>query len=126
MTRCPCRKKSEPIAYETCCGRFHRGQVPETAEALMRSRYTAYATHNARYLLETWHPTTRPAAIDVDDGLEWYMLKIVGHTEIGTTATVTFSARSRLKGSTHDLRETSRFVRENGRWYYVEGMFADA
>jgi SEC-C motif domain protein len=121
--RCPCRKKSETTAYGACCGRFHAGlAVPETAEQLMRSRYAAFATRNARYLLDTWHVSRRPERFEFEGGVEWYMLKVHAHTAQGDTATVAFSARSRLRNRTHELRETSRFVREDGRWFYVDGL----
>lgn len=122
--RCPCRKASEAVTYESCCGRYHAGEPAPTAEALMRSRYTAYALDLVPYLLATWHVSTRPKVLQQEPGLVWYMLKITGATEAGDTATVTFSARSRLLGHTHVLTETSRFVREGGRWFYVDGAFA--
>jgi SEC-C motif domain protein len=120
--RCPCRKKTEAVTYGACCGRYHHGAVPVTPEALMRSRYTAFSLHNAPYLLSTWHPSTRPATIDFEAGRDWYMLKIIAAAETGDTGTVSFAARSRLGGRTWTLEEVSRFIRENGRWYYVEGL----
>jgi SEC-C motif domain protein len=124
--RCPCRKASDATTYEDCCGRHHSGkaQAP-TAEALMRSRYSAFAMRNTPYLLATWHPTRRPKDFALDDGLEWYMLKILHSTEDGDDAVVEFNARSRLRGHTHVLHERSRFRRENGRWYYLNGEFPD-
>jgi SEC-C motif domain protein len=120
--RCPCRKKSETLAYAACCGRYHRGAVAPTPEALMRSRYAAFANHDAAYLLATWHPSTRPATIEFEAGRDWYMLKIIAAAEMGDTGTVSFLARSRLAGRTWALEEVSRFVRDKGRWYYVQGL----
>lgn len=120
--RCPCRKMSETVTYAVCCGRFHAGMAAPTAEALMRSRYTAFSLHNRPYLLETWHPLSRPATLEFEEGREWYMLKINAAHENGDTATVSFTARSRMGGRTWPLEEISRFVREHGRWYYVDGI----
>jgi len=120
--RCPCRKKSEATTYADCCEPFHRGQQPATtAETLMRSRYSAFALKNAEYLLATWHPSTRPARIDFAPGEEWVQLRVLAAHEDGDEAKVEFIARWRRGGSIDSLREVSRFVREGGRWLYVEG-----
>ena len=121
--RCPCRKPSESTTYEACCGRCHAGlALALTAEALMRSRYSAFAMRNERYLLETWHARTRPVKLENEPGRDWYMLKIIAARESGDTATVEFIARSRMGGRTHALHEVSRFVREKGRWVYLDGV----
>lgn len=120
--RCPCRKKSETRAMADCCEPFIAGRAtPPTAETLMRSRYTAYVQRKADYLLATWHPSTRPKAIDFFANQEWLQLKIIATSQEGDRATVAFEARSRIGGATHVLAETSRFMRENGRWFYVDG-----
>jgi SEC-C motif-containing protein len=120
--RCPCRKKSETTAYEACCKPYHDALRPApTAETLMRSRYAAFAVRNAAYLQQTWHPSTRPAHLDFTPGQEWLSLKIEAAQEAGDEGTVTFTARSRIGGASHVLRETSRFVREDGQWLYVDG-----
>jgi SEC-C motif domain protein len=121
--RCPCRKKSATIAFDNCCARYHRGDaVAPTAEALMRSRYAAFALGNAAYLSATWHPSTRPAQFQLAADQTWLGLRVTGTTEDGSAATVTFAARSLISGRAHVLAETSRFVREQGRWYYVDGL----
>lgn len=121
--RCPCRKKSETTAYAACCEPFHKGVRPApTAEALMRSRYSAFAMRNAAYLRATWHPSTRKESIIFNQGEEWIGLQIGATTSDGDTATVFFTARSRIGGRTHILSEVSRFRREFGRWYYVDGV----
>ena len=120
--RCPCRKKSETIAYAACCEPLHAGLHPAaTAEALMRSRYSAFALGNETYLVATWHPSTRPPRVDIDPRQEWQHLRIVATRTDGDRATVEFLARSRIGGTTRVLHEVSRFVRENGRWLYVDG-----
>jgi len=112
--RCPC---GTGLPYPECCGRFHAGEPAPTAEALMRSRFSAFAVGDAAYLLATWHPSTRPADLELDDA-RWYRLDILGRSRGGpldTTGTVEFEAFHR-GGS---QREHSAFVREAGRWYYV-------
>ncbi len=89
----------------------------------MRSRYSAYVLGLADYLLATWHPSTRPAAIAPDPpGLRWLGLELRRHApQDADHATVEFVARSKLGGRAHRLHETSRFVREGGRWFYLDG-----
>ena len=124
---CPCRLPATAPAYAACCGRYHAGalalQAPDT-EALMRSRYSAYVLGLADYVLQTWHPSTRPESLEPDPpGLRWLGLQIKSRTSIDAThASVEFVARSKLGGRAHRLHETSRFVCENGRWYYLDGI----
>lgn len=116
-------------AYANCCGRWHSGEPPPDAEALMRSRYSAYALGRVDYLLATWHPTTRPQTLELDPPgtRTWLGLAVRGHWPVDDThAEVEFIARSRLGGgSAQRLHERSRFVREDGRWYYVDGDMLD-
>lgn len=120
---CPC---GQPACYADCCGRWHDGpqrlQAPD-AETLMRSRYCAYVKGLADYLLQTWHPSTRPATLSLHEpGLRWLGLQVRRHVRLDTDhATVEFVARSKLAGRAHRLHETSRFVREGGRWTYLDG-----
>jgi hypothetical protein len=65
---CPCGLGDD---YESCCGRFHAGAPAPTAEALMRSRYSAFAVGDAGYLLRTWHPAGRPQNLSLDPALRW-------------------------------------------------------
>ena len=125
---CPC---GLPQAYEACCGRWHGGllhlQAPD-APTLMRSRYSAYVRGLRDYVLDTWHPRTRPAAIDsVPPGLRWLGLE-VRRVEVASDdhATVEFVARSKLGGRAHRLHETSRFERVDGHWFYVDGAVRSA
>jgi SEC-C motif-containing protein len=89
----------------------------------MRSRYCAYVLGLRDYLLETWHPSTRPATLDADPGgTKWLGLEVRAHRRLSDDrATVEFVARSRVGGRGLRLHETSRFVREAGRWLYVDG-----
>jgi SEC-C motif domain protein len=123
--RCPCRKKTETTTYADCCEVYHSGQAAApTAEALMRSRYAAFSLENAPYLLATWHASTRPSHLNFVDGQVFQQLKVLAATTEGDRATVAFVARSRVGGTNHVLEEVSRFVREGGRWYYIDGLQA--
>jgi SEC-C motif-containing protein len=112
--------------YLACCGRWHVGEqylcAPD-AERLMRSRYSAYVLGLNDYLLDTWHPSTRPASlVPAEPGLRWMGLEVRRSTATGPDhARVEFVARSKRGGRAHRLHEISRFVREGGRWYYVDG-----
>lgn len=121
---CPC---GTGAAYAACCGRYHDGgalplQAP-TAEALMRSRYSAYVLGLTDYVLATWHASTRPAVLAADPpALKWLGLDVRAHAlQDATHATVEFVARSKWGGRAQRLHETSRFVAEDGRWFYVDG-----
>lgn len=89
----------------------------------MRSRYSAYVLKLEDYLLATWHPTTRPSELDLAaDGTKWLGLEVRQHQQQDDShATVEFVARYRIAGRGHRLHELSRFVREDGRWYYLDG-----
>ena len=91
----------------------------------MRSRYCAYALGLASYLLDTWHASTRPAELELDPGAtKWIGLQILASALLDEThGTVEFVARCRIGGRAERMHENSRFVRENGRWYYVDGDF---
>jgi len=122
LAACPCAS-GKP--YAACCGRLHcGGEIAPNAEALMRSRYSAYVLGLADYLLASWHSSTRPASMDLaeDDGTKWLGLEIKrSQQQDETHATVEFVARSRLAGRGRRLHEISRFVCEDGRWFYVDG-----
>jgi SEC-C motif domain protein len=117
---CPCGNG----AYASCCGALHAGATAPDALALMRSRYSAYVLRLADYLLATWHPSTRPASLTfAGDATRWLGLDVKRHAVIDTEhAHVEFIARHRTGGGrAQRLHETSRFVREDGRWSYVDG-----
>ena len=119
---CPCGNLH---AYAQCCGRWHAGpshlRAPD-ALTLMRSRYSAFVLGYADYLLDTWHPSTRPADIGFEPGLRWLGLQIRQHQVIDDDrATVEFVARSKLGGRAHRLHEISRFLREDRHWFYISG-----
>jgi SEC-C motif-containing protein len=98
------------------------GEPAPDAEALMRSRYTAFVLKDAAHLLATWHPDTRPPRIDFDAGTKWLGLQVRDHRVTGEgSAEVEFVARWRVGGRAVRLHERSRFVREAGRWLYIDG-----
>lgn len=119
---CPC---GSGLDYPLCCGPLHDGVPAATAEALMRSRYSAFVKRDAGYLLATWHPSRRPPALDLDDPQQWLGLEVRGTAAGGPdddTGTVEFVARYKDRGRAGRLHESSRFVREDGRWYYLDGL----
>ena len=89
----------------------------------MRSRYTAFVLERADYLQATWYASTRPTALDFEPGTRWLGLDVRSHRVLDAEhAEVEFVARQRsASGKAHRLHERSRFVRESGRWYYVDG-----
>ncbi|WP_104133121.1 YchJ family protein [Cryobacterium sp. M91] len=123
--RCPCLSGD---TYSACCGRFHAGAaVPSTAQWLMRSRYSAFALGHAQYLLDTWHPLTKPSSLELDPSLTWRRLDIL-RTESGgmldSDGVVEFTAHYRQDGIPGQQHEVSRFQKVTGRWYYLDGESA--
>ncbi len=122
LSHCPC---GSGFIYTTCCGQYlSQSDIPHHAEALMRSRYTAYTLEREDYLLATWHPSTRPDALSFasESQRRWLGLTVKCHEQLSVDqATVEFVARFKIGGRAHRLHEISRFVRENGQWFYVDG-----
>ncbi|MBT2774138.1 SEC-C domain-containing protein [Halomonas sp. ISL-60] len=121
--RCPCGSQ---LTLDKCCGRHHHGEPAPTPEALMRSRYAAFVLGLNDYLLATWHPTTRPVELAPDPETEWKSLSIVGaKPPLDNTGYVHFNAcfygRGRAQKGWHVLAEVSRFVKEQQRWWYIDG-----
>lgn len=120
-TPCPC-ESGKP--YKACCDLLHKGFAASTAEALMRSRYTAFVLVLEDYLLKTWHPDTRPTQLNLaeDPPTKWLGLQIK-HTEntSETTAVVEFVARYKITGKAERLHEKSQFELVDGHWYYLSG-----
>jgi SEC-C motif-containing protein len=90
----------------------------------MASRFTAFAIGDADYLLATWHPSTRPADLVPDDAVRWVRLEVIDTADGGpfdTTGAVEFRAYYRAPGGQGVLHERSNFLREDGRWLYVNG-----
>lgn len=122
MSACPCGSGK---AVADCCGRLiEKCEAAATAEALMRSRYTAYTLGNGTYLLDTWHASTRPASLTLDEqpAPKWTGLEVLRHEQPDDAhAIVEFVARYKVNGRACKLQETSRFVKEDGRWVYLDG-----
>jgi len=123
---CPC-DSGRP--YAACCGPWHAGlnvggHAP-TPEALMRSRYSAFVLGLVDYLLATWHPSTRPAELELSP-VKWLGLEVRRAAAEDDAGVVEFVARSRAGGRAQRMHETSRFVRLNGRWYYLDDQMAES
>lgn len=120
---CPC---GAGAPYAQCCGRFLDGaHLPQDAETLMRSRYSAFVLHRRDYLLATWHPRTRPDSLNLEETPQprWLGLHIKKHATFPPhAASVEFAARYKIGGRAFRMHEVSQFVREDGRWFYVEGV----
>jgi SEC-C motif-containing protein len=119
---CPC---GDPAGYDAHCGRFHRGELrAPTAEALMRSRFSAFAVEDAAYLLATWHPATRPARVRFVPGQRWTRLEVLATTGgdlLDAEGTVEFRAHHERHGRAGVLHEHSRFVRaDDAAWLYAD------
>ena len=138
---CPCGGPS----LAACCGPYIDGSaIAPTAEALMRSRYTAYTQGNEAYLRASWHASTLPSEpiVSKDEKLHWLGLEVKSALRLRQRKaespdrdaapdrdTVEFVARCKVNGRAQRLHEVSNFVREQGadglRWYYVDGSFPE-
>jgi SEC-C motif-containing protein len=120
---CPCGLGD---SYQACCGQFHLGvTAAPTAERLMRSRYAAFALKDPEYLMRTWHSRTRPDRVDFDPDQRWSRLEILaasGGGMLEPTGTVEFVAHYVRRDGPGTQHEVSRFVREAGRWVYLDAQ----
>jgi SEC-C motif-containing protein len=118
---CPCESGQ---TYADCCAVWHNGLQKSahapTPESLMRSRYSAYALGMIDYLLATWHPSTAPGELELQP-VKWLGLEVRHAQTTGDAGVVEFIARYRDNGRGMRLHEISRFVRESGRWTYIDG-----
>lgn len=124
---CPCGSAQD---YSLCCQRYLSGaELAPSPSHLMRSRYTAFVMKDAEYLIKTWHPDCHPA-----DFREEIVTSLAGDTEwLGLTVFaadngnqpnegyVSFVARFREQNKNGAIIERSRFLKENGQWYYIDG-----
>jgi SEC-C motif-containing protein len=119
---CPCQSGAD---YADCCSRYlNAGCVPQTAEQLMRSRYTGFVVCDEPYLLATWHADTRPSQVRLNDQQRWLGLSIRATQAGGADdafGTVEFVARFKVAGKGVRLHEISRFEKIDERWYYLDG-----
>ncbi len=126
MTRdqlCPCQ--SGKLSTECCQPHLISNKNAQTALALMRSRFVAYTTKNVSYLLKTWHSSTRPATINTATIPDWQKLEIICTNKGGEKdkkGSVEFKAYGVVNNTVQVLHEKSRFVKESGSWFYVDGI----
>lgn len=121
IAACPCGGAD----YAQCCKPFHHGTPAPDAERLMRSRYSAYVLGEMHYVHDTWHASTRPPQEELvhETDMRWLGLEVKKFSAASDEATVEFVARSKIAGRAQRLHEVSRFVREDGRWFYIDGVF---
>ncbi|HIE90251.1 MAG: YchJ family metal-binding protein [Methylophilaceae bacterium] len=120
IAKCPCQS-GKP--YQDCCQPGHQDTPAINAEALMRSRYSAYVLGLEQYLLDTWHPDTRPTSLSLSEesATQWLGLSIKRFEETSRTAAIVeFVARFKVSGRADRLHEVSRFTLTD-RWYYLSG-----
>ena len=119
---CPC---GSGRALAECCGPVLEQSCPAaTAEALMRSRFTAFAVGDLDHLERSWAPETRPGKIRLDPTRRWTRLEIlslVEGRELAATGVVEFRAHYDVGGIAGEVHERSTFRRDHGRWVYVGG-----
>jgi len=115
---CPC---GSGLSYAACCQPLHQGGAAASPEALMRSRYCAFVLRLDDYLLRSWHPSIRPAQLDLQDSPDWKALQVLQAREQVDAGQVHFRAIYRADRDWGFLEEESGFVREAGHWYYLSG-----
>lgn len=109
------------LAYSECCGPLHQGTPAAHPEALMRSRYSAFVLGLGDYLLQTWHPSTRPTELKLEGSPQWSSLQVLSAGTRGDAGQVHFRATYRSGKGWGYLEEVSDFSKEAGRWYYRAG-----
>lgn len=111
-------------AFSSCCQPFLlQEKTPETAEQLMRSRYSAFVTENQAYLLQSWAKGKHPQSISFDPATKWLGLKVIrckNGLATDNEGWVEFVARYKIGGKAERIEELSHFIKENDKWVYVE------
>lgn len=122
---CPC---GSGLSFDLCCRPFLAGEtLPQTPLELMRSRYTAYTCRDGRYIRQTWYPGSRPEdAAETNTSIKWTRLEIIRCQASQNDGLVEFIAHCKVNGRAQKMHETSRFLRENGQWYYLDGTFNES
>ncbi|MEM8707392.1 MAG: YchJ family metal-binding protein [Actinomycetota bacterium] len=118
---CPC---GTGLDVDACCGPVLAGTPAATAEALMRSRFTAFSLGDVAHLTVSWAPETRPSNVTVDPAQRWTRLEVIDTVkglQLDTEGVVEFRAHFERNGQAGIRAERSRFRREAGRWVYVDG-----
>lgn len=117
---CPCGSHN---LYSSCCEPLHHGATAKSAEALMRSRYSAFALMLDGYLLKSWHPLTRPKQIELDKQTQWKRLEIIESSNDSKEGSVHFKAYYIEQNQWQLLEETSKFLFEDNHWFYHSGDY---
>ena len=117
---CPC---GSGTIYQDCCRPLHQGQPASSPETLMRSRFSAFALQISSYLLDSWHPETRPKLLELDPNTEWKRLEILSTKSDNSRGEVHFKATYYELDGWHLLEETSQFYLENNHWFYHSGDY---
>ena len=117
---CPC---GSGHTYKECCQPLHQGKPAISAEALMRSRYSAFSLQLNDYLLSSWHPETRPQQLEVESNTLWKRLEILSANNNESTGQVHFKATYYENNEWWVLEETSQFRFENDHWLYHSGDY---
>lgn len=117
--QCPCGSLK---TYAACCQPYHKADaLPHSPEALMRSRYTAFVLKLNHYLQTSWHPSTCPGDLELDDSPEWLQLQVLSSSQNGDNGAVHFRALHTAGKGIGFLEEHSEFIREGQRWFYLSG-----
>jgi len=124
-TSCPC---GSGLGFKQCCGPLlEQEAIAQTAEQLMRARFSAYILNATDFLLGSWDESTRPdrSELNQDAPVMWKRLRVI-RTEKGKetdeTGLVEFIAQGQASDRTISLHETSRFRRQDGEWFYIDGV----
>lgn len=129
---CPCGSQKK---YKKCCKVFHDGTLPTNALELMKSRYSAFAVHKAEYIIATTHSQNQDFTSDVSswkkgildfcENTSFNGLEIIDFIDGELESYVTFKAILEQANEDATFSEKSRFLKENGKWLYVDGKFID-
>ncbi|WP_115719060.1 YchJ family protein [Gallaecimonas mangrovi] len=121
---CPCGSGQR---YENCCGLLHSGQAASNAKVLMQARYCAHVVNKPGFILDSWHPETRPDLADIEPfiQLDWYDLQILDHQPGDKESTVTFLARYHSGEKLAFHLEKSLFIKDHGQWRFHSGTYPE-
>ncbi len=128
---CPCGSNKK---YKKCCKLSHNGTLPKTALTLMKSRYSAYAIGNSKYIMDTTHMLNTEYSEDKktwEENIQNFIkdsnfkaLEILEFEDSTPESYVTFKAYIDINGVDSTFTEKSKFIKENGKWFYVSGDFS--
>ncbi|WP_024955154.1 YchJ family protein [Sulfurospirillum arcachonense] len=123
-SKCPCGSGEK---YKKCCNPYHKGKIAQSALLLMKSRYSAFVYNEYKYIINTTHSTTRDTNIEAVKNFskqtKFENLQIIHFEENENEAYVTFKATLFSNSQDISFTEKSKFLKENNKWYYVNGEF---